>query len=195
MDNATIGACPEGGDSPLSWAGNIVGLLTFTLGVFATFTAILAATGNAEQEIEANKKLIKQTRSHLNRINDSVNGLLKDADRDYGSLKLVIDGAVDAYDKAVNDTDKYMKENFPNPKHCWTHVKWWYMEKETAARFANLQSCSEHLTAAQLTFVQRRVVQHTYELHLIQSTLGQSLCSRHLTERYKIVYIVVHYPS
>lgn len=155
MDNATIGACPEGGDSPLSWAGNLAGLLTFALGVFVTFTAILAATRDAEKEIEAKNGLLTQTSAHVDRIRKSVQGLLNDADEDYHSLKLVIDLALDAYDNAVKDMKGYMEAHFQKPKYRQTRIKWWYMEKETAAGFANLQSCSQHLIAAQLTFVQR----------------------------------------
>jgi uncharacterized NAD(P)/FAD-binding protein YdhS len=155
MENATIGACPEGGDSPLSWAGNLAGLLTFALGVFVTFTALLAATRNAEKEIEAKNKLLAQTSAHIERLKESITDLKKVADRDYDDLSLVIDPAVDAYRDAVKDLEQYMKHHFEKHKYRRTHIKWWYMEKETAAGFANLQSCSEHLTAAQLTFVQR----------------------------------------
>ncbi|KAK4159736.1 hypothetical protein QBC43DRAFT_123641 [Cladorrhinum sp. PSN259] len=172
MDNTTVGACPEGGDSPLSWAGNLAGLLTFALGVFFTFATLLAATSNAEKEIEAKNKQLEQTCSHLDRLYESIHDLEKVADQDYDDLRNVIKPAVDAYRDAAIFLSGYMSFHFREPTYRRTHIKWWYMEKETAAGFANLQSCSQHLTAAQLTFVQRRVVKHSYELHVIQSKIG-----------------------
>jgi hypothetical protein len=155
MDHVTIGVCPDGGDSPLSWAGNLAGLLTFALGILVTLTALLAATRNAEKEIEAKRTLLKQTSLHVNRIDKSMKNLLIDADPDYGDLQPIIDSAIEAYGSAVKEMHDYMEDHFQNSKPIWIHIKWWFMEKEIAAGFANLQSCSEHLTAAQLTLVQR----------------------------------------
>ena len=158
MDNTTIGACPDCEDSGLSWAGNLAGLLTFALGIFVTVTALLAATRNAEKEIAAKNKLLDHASGHISRIKESISRLKIIADRDYYDLKEVFDPAVTAYEDAVEDLREHMKNHFETPKKSRCHIKWWNMGKKTAAKFANLQSCSEHVTAAQLTFVQRLVI-------------------------------------
>ncbi|KAH7305283.1 hypothetical protein B0I35DRAFT_484038 [Stachybotrys elegans] len=106
MDHRTIHMCPEGGYSPLSLAGNLAGLLTFAFGVFVTLTALLAATCNAENETEAKRALLTQTRLHVNRTGKSTSGVLIDEDLDYGDLKRIFDSRMAAYGSAVSEMEK-----------------------------------------------------------------------------------------
>ena len=163
MDETLIGTCPESGDSPLSWAGNLSGLLTFALGIFVTCTALLAATRNAGNEIKSRNTSLKRTKLHISRIRASLNNLTIRADEEFDDLAQVIRPALDAYDFATTEMEEYM-ERFEAKEVGrsgiglrWIYIKWWYQEKETAAGFSKLESCSRHLTAAQLTFVQRQV--------------------------------------
>ena len=46
-------------------------------------------------------------------------------------------------------------EKFGIPTSLWTRIKWWYMDKETAAELAKLEGYNRRITAVQLTFLLR----------------------------------------
>ncbi|KAK0639865.1 hypothetical protein B0T16DRAFT_423840 [Cercophora newfieldiana] len=49
MDGPPMGTCPEGGDSPLSVTGNVVGILTFALGLLAYLLGFIAVYRHANE--------------------------------------------------------------------------------------------------------------------------------------------------
>jgi hypothetical protein len=150
MNETRVGACPDGGDSPLSWAGNLAGLLTFALGIFVTLVALLAATRDAEEEIKSLQRRLKLLKDHITWIGEYVADMNVQADPRWDDIR----PAVNTLEGQSREVDDYLAKHFSNPSLLWTRIKWWYRERETTTMFAKLESCSGRLVSAQLINLQ-----------------------------------------
>ncbi|KAI4231921.1 MAG: hypothetical protein LQ349_005301, partial [Xanthoria aureola] len=58
----------NGGDSPLSTTANILSILTFALGLFASYVALISATRGAPAEIKRLVDDLRTTQKEINRV-------------------------------------------------------------------------------------------------------------------------------
>lgn len=147
--------CPACNDSPLSFTGNIVGLLTFALGLLASCVAFLSIVRNADSEIESLVRDTNETKAHIVKMSIHIGKLgLRQNSPDLKDMYDLLTDCLAGFAKAQNSVAKHL-EMFRLPTSLWTRVKWWYMEKETAAQMAKLDSYNQRITALQLTFLLR----------------------------------------
>ncbi|KAH8646731.1 hypothetical protein BX600DRAFT_476849 [Xylariales sp. PMI_506] len=139
--------CPACDDSPLSYTGNVTGILTFALGLIASCVAFLSITRNAENEIQTLNLIVVETNQHISDITGYITRLeLRRVDN-----PLLVE-SLHNYDTAQREVADYLSK-FITSTSLWNRLKWWYMAKETAAMMARLNNHQQRITAIQLTFL------------------------------------------
>ncbi|KHE85862.1 hypothetical protein GE21DRAFT_1348241 [Neurospora crassa] len=110
------------GDSPLSTISNVVGLLTFALGLLTLVVTFLSTTHSAEREIEDIREKLQARENHIREIEYHFEKLDREAHSDWEGSQSKIDFLMTLekikqhHQKARNALDTYSK------KHYW----WWY---------------------------------------------------------------------
>lgn len=110
------------GDSPLSTLSNVVGLLTFTLGLLTLVVTFLSITHSADREIEDIQEKLQARECHISQIEDHFNKLENEAHSDWEGSKIrsnflmTLNKIKDYHLKATVELEKNSK------KHHW----WWY---------------------------------------------------------------------
>ncbi|KAL8954676.1 MAG: hypothetical protein Q9183_006986, partial [Haloplaca sp. 2 TL-2023] len=66
--SAPLPLCTEASDSPLSTTANILSILTFALGLFASYVALISATRGAPEEIKRLVEDLRTTQREINRV-------------------------------------------------------------------------------------------------------------------------------
>lgn len=148
--------CPECDDSPLSVASNILGILTFGLGLLISVAAFIAITRSADTGIASSKATLHQTNQHIRQIDSYLDILELRSDPELELMDQLIRESLGAFYEAQDEIENYLA-CFVVPCSLWTRCRWRYQEKETAAAMAKLESHRQHFSAIQQTFLLRYV--------------------------------------
>lgn len=150
MSSRPIGVCAECGDSDLSVVSNILGILTFGVAFLASCLGFIVIACGASEEISRISDILKQTKEHIDRVEDYRTTLMLRADPSLKSLDKSFDDSIMAFRELRDDMEKELG-GYNKGALLVRHFRWWYREKEVAAGMARLESCKQHLSAIQLT--------------------------------------------
>ncbi|KAK4203626.1 hypothetical protein QBC40DRAFT_293743 [Triangularia verruculosa] len=156
-------ACPACDDSPLSTTGNITGILTFTLGLIASCVAFFFITRNANTEIQSLLDIVNETENHIIQMAKHIGRLDLRHSPDFVEMRNLLIDSLRRFKEAQRETRTHLK-SFEKSGSPWTYIRWWYMEKETAAQIARLQGYNQRITAIQLTFLLRTTDNQSNEI-------------------------------
>lgn len=153
--------CPECSDSPLSYTGNIVGILTFVLGLLISFAAFLAATRGADEERRRSREVVQRTKNQIMGIRDHIEDLKYQAGSNLEGMDNLIDDCLKSFDEAWRDINGKLNESKPigtfktgrSPMSVWDRIRWWYHEKEIIGGLARLESQRQFFATVQLAFL------------------------------------------
>jgi hypothetical protein len=166
MDDTLPGGCPacDCADSPLSIVGNVVGILTFVLGVFAYVAAFIAVTRGAANDMRDTEDVLKATQGQIKQITDILKVLYNRSDPALQDMKSLVDDSLQSLVKAKDDLNEFLlrfkvardgREDMVADESLWSQFKWWYYERDKEARIAKLRGSQQHFAAVQLTFLER----------------------------------------
>lgn len=156
--------CPDCDDSPLSITSNILGILTFAAGLFLSFAAFVTITRNASNEIQDLYTTLDQTDKHIQFLKYHFRDLEGDSDPLFNEMQDAMVHLYILFRAACQDvrnhlrTFGHIRERVSERRvstSAWDNVRWWYYEKDTAAKIAKLDGYRQHFTAIQLTFMAR----------------------------------------
>lgn len=137
------------GDSPLSTLSNVVGLLTFTLGLLTLVVTFLSIKHSAGREIENMREKLQARESHIREIEHHFKKLDREAHSDWEGSQIKIDFLITLekikhhHQKATDALDINSK------KHYW----WWYNRPDVMGAVAAIETQFQHLNTIQLTFL------------------------------------------
>lgn len=166
MDDAPQNVCPDCGDSPLSTTGNVLGILTFALGVFAYLAVFFAMTRGAENEIRYCARVLAETEDHIKEIEYYKDLLTARGDQDARRLRDAMDTFRRTYSKIQQDLDNFKDrcgigntdlsdEKSAWTASTWTRINWWYVASNMTAQMGRLDSHKQHFAAIELTVILR----------------------------------------
>ncbi|KAM5354704.1 hypothetical protein ACJ41O_001351 [Fusarium nematophilum] len=171
MDCTLTEGCPECSDSVLSTTGNVLGLLTFAFSFFLSLAAFLTITRNADGEVRDLHRALDRTDKHIGQINSYLRDLEMQRDPVLGEMRDAMASSFHEFKIAINDIRKHLsrfgdapsddedgrvsRSQAPSSSSYWTSLRWWYDEKDTAAKMAKLESYRQHFNAIQLTLIAR----------------------------------------
>ncbi|KAI1281697.1 hypothetical protein F5Y07DRAFT_266987 [Xylaria sp. FL0933] len=151
------GICPECNDSPLSVTGNVLGIATFALGVFAFCATLFTVTRAANSEIRYYTQTLEETDRHINQISTYFTRLELEADED---LKPQVDYVANSLQQLLSanrDISKSIDKVSRVQSGLCRRLMWWWKEKEIAGGLVRVESHKQHVTAIQLTFLLKYV--------------------------------------
>ncbi|KAK4224723.1 hypothetical protein QBC38DRAFT_288817 [Podospora fimiseda] len=153
--NSTIqDICMSCDESPLSTTGNVTGILTFTLGLIVSCGAFFSIIRNADSEIKSLQDTVNEMEGHIFQMATHIGRLELRHNQVSTEMHGLLIDVLKRFQKAQKKASCYLRR-FENTDSLWTRIKWWYMEKETAAHMASLESYNQRVTAIQLTFLLR----------------------------------------
>lgn len=153
--------CPEGGDSPLSTTSNVLGILTFAIGLFFFVVAFFKITAGAENEIKKFKKAQIDSAEYVKRAKEAVDELFKGSDPDYQQVKNLIIDSLNAVDGEVKAMGTFLdRPHFKQHISIWSRINWWLALEEVEAFRTQLNSAQQFLTASLLTLNLKYVHKH-----------------------------------
>lgn len=166
MASAPSQACPDCdcSDSPLSIVANLLSVLTFALGVTASFAAFTAVTRGAAKEMEDTRDVLRMTRQQIAQARQFLNALENRADPDLGMMRGLVGDSLQGFVAAEEEMATLLHDfrlARKGPSHgpvglsFSSRMKWWYREKDLAAGMAKLREFQQHFAAAQLIFLER----------------------------------------
>jgi hypothetical protein len=151
-DNPSIG--PQCSDSPLSITGNVLGILTFALGLLASALAFLVITSGIQSELSTLELSLEKTGHQISHSRRYFQ--LRDSERDAilqemgGEIAAALNSAERLYIELLGSV-RTVKESADS---VWTRVGWWYHGRQAVtANMARLESEKTHLGTLQLTFL------------------------------------------
>lgn len=135
-------------DSPLSTTGNVVGILTFALGVVSFLAAFYAITHNAPREIQNYKDSLKERKDHIKEISLYFEELdvVADAELEQSHIKSSVRSSL----KGLEAHRQAMEDDILQTKG---RLQWWYRRQDMATSMATIETQLQHLGAIQLTFL------------------------------------------
>ncbi|KAK3339054.1 hypothetical protein B0H65DRAFT_288758 [Neurospora tetraspora] len=157
------------GDSPLSTLSNVVGLLTFTLGLLTLVVTFLSITHSADREIEDIQEKLQARECHISQIEDHFNKLENEAHSDWEGSKIrsnflmTLNKIKDYHLKATVELEKNSK------KHHW----WWYNRPDVMGAVAAIETQFQHLNTIQLTFLLITTRSQEDNINEIEATLNK----------------------
>jgi hypothetical protein len=152
MDATTPTYCPKCGDSPLTWTGNVLGILTFALGLIISSAAFVAATRGADKEIEYSKGILKETEEQIDKISTHMDTLKYRGGNNLQHMDQLIYDSLESLRVAREAMDGKLKQ-FKTPTFIWNRVRWWYDEKEIGVGMAKLDCQRQLVATVQLTLL------------------------------------------
>lgn len=140
------------GDSPLSIASNITGILTFAISLIGFVVAFFKITLGAENEILKLHELQVASCEHIVKSEKAVAPLFRGANEDYLQVRELVDGALGAVDKATDDIERFIGRfhDKNRPVGVGARVTWWFARGEAEAYRAQLNNAQQALTATLL---------------------------------------------
>ncbi|KAM5345989.1 hypothetical protein ACJ41O_011850 [Fusarium nematophilum] len=116
--------CPP--DSPLSTTGNIIGLLTFALGLFSFCAAFYAITHNATQEIDDYEKSLAERKAHIAQIRQYIEDadVAADAELEGNPIK-------DLIFKTLSDLEARRRTMERDIYGVGGRLQWWYRRQDS----------------------------------------------------------------
>jgi hypothetical protein len=146
-------ACPSCDDSPLSYTGNITGILTFALGLIVSFIAFITIIRGAGNEIQSLLHTVEETEEHIAQMKTHIKRWdLRRPNAEIQDIISLLMMSLDQFGEARKEAADHL-ELFKRPLSLCSRIRWWYMEKETSAYMARLDSHNQRITAAQLTLL------------------------------------------
>ncbi|CEF72025.1 hypothetical protein FGSG_11692 [Fusarium graminearum PH-1] len=150
---ATCLPCPDCGDSPLSTTGNILGILTFALGLFLSTFAFMVAVRSAETEIDDLIESLESTGRYIDQMTRFFATMNHEADLEITGMGLLPSNAT----KSISDTQTKLLQDLEETKKTIsqlpTRVDWWYRAKDVEAKLSKLDSERQHLHSVQLALL------------------------------------------
>ncbi|KAI0521175.1 hypothetical protein F5B22DRAFT_41262 [Xylaria bambusicola] len=169
---AMSGTCPECSDSPLSVTGNIIGILTFALGVFAFCATLFAVLRGANEEICRIRQTLNETESEIQDIYPYFTGLELEADEDLKNHQALVqqclEGLVDA-----RTTVSYRLESIEKVQSGLCRpLGWWWREKEIQGGLLRIENHKRQIMIIQLTFLLKKVKKQSQDVEKIMAWDG-----------------------
>ena len=115
--------CPP--DSPLSTTGNVIGILTFVLGIVSFCAAFYAITHNAPQEILDYKESLRERKAHIKQIHQYFEELNDEADSELegNPIKQLMDNS-------MTDLENRRQTIEEDLFHVGGRLQWWYRRQD-----------------------------------------------------------------
>ncbi|KAF8856375.1 hypothetical protein BDZ45DRAFT_675605, partial [Acephala macrosclerotiorum] len=152
MNATTPACCPECRDSPLTWTGNVLGILTFVLGLTISSAAFVAATRGADKEIQYSKGILRETEEQINKIQAQLDTLKYRGGNNLQHMDQLIYDSLESLKNAREAMDRKLT-NFKTPTSLWNRVLWWYDQKEIGVGMAKLDCQGQLFSTVQLTLL------------------------------------------
>lgn len=146
-------------DSPLSYTGNITGILTFTLGLLVSLIAFFSMIRNASTEIQKLTHIVDETDEHIIQMVQHLGRLeLRRINQNFVEMKDLLMGSLGRFSNAQVEAATYLKTFNKgglggSTASLLTRIRWWYVGMETAAYMAGLEIHNQRVAAVQLTFL------------------------------------------
>lgn len=156
--------CPDCdcGDSPLSVLANVLGILTFALGLAASFAAFAAITRGATREMEETWKVCSMAGQQIAQADRFLTTLHYRSDADLKAMEELVRDSLDALKAARKEMESDLREfkmddtERESPRlPSSSRLKWWYYERGVRAGVMKLRESQQHFAAVQLMLLQR----------------------------------------
>ncbi|KAK5994378.1 hypothetical protein PT974_04852 [Cladobotryum mycophilum] len=149
--------CPDCGDSPLSTTGNILGILTFALGLVVSLFALLAVVRGAEHEVGFLVSSLEETGKQIRHSREYFHLLDVESDDDLQYMRDLTLAALNDLETSQRGMMEDLVRTQSSISSFWTRLDWWYRQKDVAAELSKLDSQKHHLNSIQLTFLLRKI--------------------------------------
>ncbi|CAG1990976.1 unnamed protein product [Fusarium graminearum] len=150
---ATCLPCPDCGDSPLSTTGNILGILTFALGLFLSTVAFMVAVRSAETEIDDLIESLKSTGRYIDQMTRFFASMGREADPEMTGMGLLPSDATESISNTQTKLLDELEETKKTISELPTRVDWWYRAQDVKAKLSKLDSERQHLHSVQLALL------------------------------------------
>lgn len=121
-------ACPPCDDSPLSYAGNITGILTFALGLVASCLAFFSIIRDAHVEISNLRQIVIETKGHISAMREHFETLGLRRDDDLEFMQVPLRNSLASFEDAAVEMGQHLSEFTTltsSSSSQWARIKWW----------------------------------------------------------------------
>jgi hypothetical protein len=135
-------------DSPLSTTANVLGILTFALGLLSFCAAFFAITHDAHREMQESKYSIKERKAHIQVLQQYFRELdtVADSELEQSSMgKLVHTSLIN-----LARQTRAVEQEINGTRGRW---QWWYHRKDVVTAISRIDSQLQHVRSFQLTFL------------------------------------------
>jgi len=146
--------CPECSDSPLSLTGNIVGILTFAIGLLASSLAFFIIASGIQDELTALESSLAKSGHQIQHSRRYFQA--RDSDRDLAlqEMEAEMAAALDSTETLYLEVLDKVRRVRESAGSVWTRISWWQRGRQAVASdMARLESEKTHLGSLQLTFL------------------------------------------
>lgn len=162
--SSTPNCCPVT-DSPLSTTASVVGILTFALGLFASYVALHTSTRSAPTELARLIADLRSTQSEVNRVAEYIyTNYLPPSDQrpgfEYYDPSLFEEVQVLLRDciRLFYEADDLLKRNEQEPERLWKRVQFLMRKDEVGEKVARLAVLTSKLGSIQMSLFLKYVV-------------------------------------
>ena len=152
----TFTCCPTT-DSPLSTTASIVGILTFALGLFASYVALHTSTRSAPSEIARLIADLRSTQHEINRVAEYIfadyhrfsseesAGLVHSDSLLYEEVQVLLRDCI----RLFYEADDLLKRSEQEPERLWKRVQFLMRKDDVGEKVARLAVLSGKLNSIQ----------------------------------------------
>ncbi|KAF2122222.1 hypothetical protein BDV96DRAFT_682204 [Lophiotrema nucula] len=155
-------------DSPLSTTANVLGILTFALGLISFCAAFFAITHDAHREITDYQYSMREKKGHIDEIYKYFEELdiAADSELESSSVKTLIG-------RSVQDLERRRLAMERDLTQVRGRLQWWYRRKDMGISMARIETQLQHLGAIQLTFLLLKMKRQSTQLDELERLLGK----------------------
>ena len=135
-------------DKALSTTGDVIGILTFALGVFSFCAAFFAITHDAPREIEDYKESLEERKGHIEKARGYFDELRRVADSDWEQSDIK-----DIIHTSLQRLETRRQAMYDSLSKVRGRLQWWYRRQDMLLSMARIETQLQHLGAIQLTFL------------------------------------------
>ena len=162
-NTTTCPAC-DCDDSPLSVVANVLGILTFALGLLAAIGAFAAVTRGAKIGLADTQDALKMARQQIDHTHRLMSILRNRGDPDLETIGSMVEDTLRGFLLAKEDMEDLLQQLRVESKglgvqrrvtSLWGRLKWWYCESEVESSMAKLREFQQYFAAVHLMLLER----------------------------------------
>ena len=145
--------CP---DSHLSTTGNVIGIFTFALGVFAYCITYVVVTHGATSEMEDFSTNLRIAKDQILKLLEHFSNLQLQADPDVvddTTIKSALNALIEPLRDLCNQVESIKDQSSSSSLHIWRHLYWVYKRGEIVGKMAMIVNHQALLSVSLFIFL------------------------------------------